>query len=344
MMCCQFVSIPSGFFVLYQRWYKNQGSLDPGFKCCWPFWFRVSHVVNAATITYSAPSRQVPTADNVMVDINLSLTFRIEKNREDAESFVYLLGCTRFDEFLAAEVEEGIRGLVYSVTHDRVNDLREEFAQNMLASLSAKFRPFGVQIKNVKVTETRLPPHLARTLEDTTTFRTKISEKAKTHENRIRVLQDEASQELEQVIRTNSRRKQDLLAQCTRYEIEHKEIIDEMVGQARVQEMEAKSKMDVLVTQAKGNLEVATAEGEKEAEEIRRKMQIKCEERRIKVEQVANSVVLASESVLRASENNSKALVASAESENNSTAGLETKRKYELEWERLKIMEIIAKG
>merc|ERR1711988_1844322 len=107
--------------------------------------------------------------------------------------------------------------------------------------------------------------------------------------------------------------------------------------------MGAKSKMDVMLTQAKGNLEVAKAEGEKEAEEIRRKMQIKCEERRIKVDQMANSIVLASESVLRASENNSKALIASAESENNSTAGLEVKRKYELEWERLKIMEIIAK-
>merc|ERR1719230_1178419 len=343
MMCCQFVSIPSGFFVLYQRWYKNQGSLDPGFKCCWPFWFRVSHVVNRATITYSAPSRQVPTADNVMVDINLSLTFAIGPSFDDAVAFVYLLGCTRFDEFLAAEVEEGIRGLVYSVTHDRVNDLREEFAQNMLASLSAKFRPFGVQIKNVKVTETRLPPHLARTLEDTTTFRTKISEKAKTHENRIRVLQDEASQELEQVIRTNSRRKQDLLAQCTRYEIEHKEIIDEMVGQARVQEMEAKSRMDVLVTQAKGNLEVATAEGEKEAEEIKKQMEIRCQERRVKVDQMANTVVLDSEATLARATNDAKSLIAQAEAENNSTAGLEVKRKYELEWQRLRIMESLAK-
>tara|TARA_B110001452_G_scaffold52170_1_gene39756 strand:+ start:486 stop:1469 length:984 start_codon:yes stop_codon:yes gene_type:complete len=198
-LCCQFVSIPSGFFVLYQRWYANEGQLEPGFKACWPFWFRVSHVVNAATITYSAPSRQVPTADNVMVDINLSLTFNIGPSYEDAQLFVYLLGCTRFDEFLAAEVEEGIRGLVYSVTHDRVNDLREEFAQNMLASLSAKFRPFGVQIKNVKVTETRLPRILAESLEQTTTFRTRISEVAKKHENTIRVLQDEASQELEQV-------------------------------------------------------------------------------------------------------------------------------------------------
>jgi len=342
ILCCQFTAIPSGFFVLYQRWYQNQGQLDPGFKPCWPFWFRVSHVVNAATITYSAPSRQVPTADNVMVDINLSLTFNIGPTFEDAESFVYLLGCTRFDEFLAAEVEEGIRGLVYSVTHDRVNDLREEFAQNMLASLSAKFRPFGVQIKNVKVTETRLPRHLAESLEQTTTFRTRISEVAKKHENTIRVLQDEASQELEQVLRINSRRKQDLLAQCTRYEIEHKEIIDEMVGQARVQEMEAKSKMDVLVTQAKGNLEVATAEGQKEAEEIRRKMQIACQERRIKVDQLANTIILDSEGTLARSQNNAKSLIATAEAENNSTAGLEVKRKYELEWQRLEIMEKLA--
>jgi len=343
MLCCQFVSIPSGFFVLGQRWHKNIGAVDPGFKMCWPFYYRVSHVVTRATITYSAPSRQVPCADNVMVDINLSLTFSIGPSFEDAEAFVYTLGCTRFDEFLAAEVEEGVRGLVYSVTHDRVNDLREEFAQSMLASLSGKFRPFGVQIKNVKVTETRLPRNLAKSLEDTTTGRTRISEVAKRHENTIRVLQDEASQELEQVVRTNARKKQDLLAQCTRYEIEHKEIIDEMVGQARVQEMEAKSNMDVRIAQAAGNLEVAKSEGMKEAEEIRKSMEIKCEERKVKVTQMANTTVVESEAQLRAAENNSKALVATAGAENNSTAGLEVKRKYELEWQRLQILEVLAK-
>ena len=64
--CCQpYVNVPSGYICLYQRWYKNQGQRDPGATFCWPFWYRVSHVVNAATITYSAPSRQVPTADNV---------------------------------------------------------------------------------------------------------------------------------------------------------------------------------------------------------------------------------------------------------------------------------------
>jgi hypothetical protein len=145
------------------------------------------------------------------------------------------------------------------------------------------------------------------------------------------------------VVRTNSRKKQDLLAQCTRYEIEHKEIIDEMVGQARVQEMEAKSTMDVKIAQAQGNLEVATAEGMKEAEEIRKSMEIACEERKVKVAQMANTVVVESEGQLRAAENNSKALIATASAENNSTAGLEVKRKYELEWQRLQILEVLAK-
>ena len=58
--------------------------------------------------------------------------------------------------------------------------------------------------------------------------------------------------------------------------------------------------------------------------------------------QMANTIVVESEAQLRAAENNSKALIATASAENNSTAGLEVKRKYELEWQRLQIMEKLA--
>ena len=113
----------------------------------------------------------MPTADNVMVDINLSVTFSIGPDGDAAYDFVYKIGAEvcarpraissdrthrpywrhlltppplsrqRFDEFLSNVVEEGIRGLVYGVTHDRVNDLREEFAMGMLKSLSSTFAP-----------------------------------------------------------------------------------------------------------------------------------------------------------------------------------------------------------
>ena len=48
---------------------------------------------------------------------------------------------------------------------------------------------FIVQIKNVKITDVALPRQLAQSLEQTTTFRTRIAEIAKKHENAIRVLQ-----------------------------------------------------------------------------------------------------------------------------------------------------------
>merc|ERR1719159_181149 len=119
-------------------------------------------------------------------------------------------------------------------------------------------------------------------------------------------------------------------------------MIDEMVGSARVTEMEAKSKMDVAVGQAQGDLEVATAEGNREAERIVRQAEILANERKVKVDQAASVKVLESEAVLRAAENNAEGLKASAEAENNSTAGLEVKRKYELEWERLSIMQSLS--
>ena len=60
--------------------------------------------------------------------------------------------------------------------------------------------------------------------------------------------------------------------------------------------------------------------------------------------QMANTIVVESEAQLRAAENNSKALIATASAENNSTAGLEVKRKYELEWKRLEVLETLAKN
>ena len=100
--------------------------------------------------------------------------------------------------------------------------------------------------------------------------------------------------------------------------------------------------LDVLLAQAKGDFEVAQAEGDRDAEVIRKTMQIECDRRKVKVQEEATRVELASEAGLRAAENNSKALVAAAEGENNSTAGLEVKRKYELEWQRLSILQTLA--
>jgi regulator of protease activity HflC (stomatin/prohibitin superfamily) len=47
-------------------------------------------MITRATITYNAPARNCPTADNVMVHVDLSLTFRIGPDADAAAvSMIY---------------------------------------------------------------------------------------------------------------------------------------------------------------------------------------------------------------------------------------------------------------
>mmetsp|Transcript_19324 Transcript_19324/g.25457 ORF Transcript_19324/g.25457 Transcript_19324/m.25457 type:complete len:424 (+) Transcript_19324:251-1522(+) len=336
------VNVPSGPHVLWQKWHKNKGELQPGVKWFWPAWNRISHVITKATITYNAPAKACPTADNVMVNVDLSLTFKIGPDAEGAKQFVYSMGAHRFDEFLAAKTEEAIRGLVYSVTHDKVNDLREEFASGMLSTLNSQTSPYGVSIMNVKITEVFLPDELQRRLERTTAFRTKMEEAEKVQENAVVVQRDRATQELETIRKNNNRRLQNLTAEIKRYEIELAETLEAARGKAKVEETNAQSKAEVMITKAAGDKEVSKVNGQRDAEEKIRQMEIQCQQRRMKADQDAQTMILESEAKLAAAANRAQALIATAEAERKATTQLAEKRRYELEWERLRVLKQIA--
>ena len=159
-----------------------------------------------------------------MVHVDLSLTFCIGPDANAARNFVYRLGVYRFDELLTAKAEESIHGLVYGVTGDKVNNLREEFALGMLATLNSKVSVYRVQIRNVKITDVKLPKILQQRLDKTTAFKTKMGEQEKTFENRVRVLEDEATKELETIRKTNACKIQEIMAERRRYDIERREL------------------------------------------------------------------------------------------------------------------------
>lgn len=339
-----YLNIPSGPFVLWQKWHKDMGQLSPGVIWVWPSWYRVSHIVTRATITYNAPARNCPTADNVMVNVDLSLTFRVGPDAESARLFVYRLGAHRFDELLSAEAEESIRGLVYGVTHDRVNDLREEFALGMLATLNSKVAPYGVQIMNVKITDVKLPQVLQVRLERTTAFKTKMGELEKTFENRVRVLEDEATKELETIRKTNARKIQEIVAERKRYEIERKEMEERAKGDSRVEEVNAVTAADVALKKSRGDEVVAKVKARQNAEALLKKTQVECQKLRMEAEQNANVMIKDSEASLKVAESQAAAMIARAEAEAEGAEALAEKRRYELEWARLEVLKKIAKN
>ncbi|CAN0114387.1 unnamed protein product [Ascophyllum nodosum] len=336
------LNVPSGVYVMHQKWHRDQGEMSAGVKWFWPAYYRISHIVTKTAITYNAPTYNVPTSDNVMVNVNLALTFRIGPDFDSAREFVYKLGPQRLDELLSAKVDESLRGLVYTVTHNKVNDLREEFAGDMLDSLRALLSIYGVQVMNVKITDVELPPTLQQRLERTTAYKTKIEEHEKAHENRLTVIRDTAEQEMTTLRQTNLRRLQELNAEIQRFEIEMREMEEVARGKAKVDETNAQSAAEVEITRARGNEAAAKIDSQKEAEERVRRAEIEAEADKTRAEKEAEVAILKSRAQLMAAANTAKGMVAEAEAEAKAAESLTEKRKFELEWKRLEILKTMA--
>eukprot|EP00904_Undaria_pinnatifida_P009746 jgi/Undpi1/5901/HiC_scaffold_2.g01175.m1 len=268
------------------------------------------------TVADNAPTYNVPTSDNVMVNVNLGPDFN------GARAFVYKLGPQRLDELLSSKV---------------VNDLREEFAGDMLDSLRAVLNTYGVQVMNVKITDVELPSALQQRLERTTAYKTKIEEHEKAHENRLTVIKDNAEQEMTTLRQTNLRRLQELNAEIQRFEIEMREMEELARGKANVDETNARAEAEVRITRARGSEEAAKIDAQKEAEARVRRAEIDAEASKSRAEKEAEVAILKSQAALVSASNKAKGMVAEAEAEMKAVEGLAEKRRFELEWKRLEV-------
>ncbi|KAJ0390609.1 hypothetical protein ATCC90586_011377 [Pythium insidiosum] len=337
-----FMVVPSGLWVLRQKWNAHVGMMDPGLKIMWPAWNRISHIVTKQAVSYSTWVQSCPTSDNVMIDINISVSFQIGPTEDDAVRFVYTLGAHRFDELLHSLVEEAIRGLVYSVRHDQVHDLREEFALGMKKDLNVKLTSYGVFIHNVKVTDVALPPGLSRTLEETTAFKTKMEEQEKNHENRLRILLNEETQKLTALQKENERAIQDLVAVKARAII-HRE---EMRTNA-----EAKSEVAIAEQIAVNENRIKEAEGHKQdalatamAETVKRKAMPTVELANIQkdYEQYVSVAQIKRDAVVKAAEREAAKIMANADAEGSSATFLAEKRAFDYQQKKIRLETKLA--
>lgn len=331
-------TVPTGPYVLWQSFGKDQGELSPGLKVGWAPWNRISHVVTRAAITYDAPTYDVPTADNVMVNVDISITFNIVRPTD----FVYTIGARNFNAYLSGKIEEAVRGLVYGVTHNKVNDLRESFAESMRNNLTSKLFPMGVKVMNVKVTNVKLPSELQQRLEKTTAFQTKIEEAAKQHEAKKIILENDALKQIEALRKDNGRKLQEITAEIDRFGTEMKEMVDRQKGLSRIHVTQARAKAEARVASATGDRDVSKAEGMRMAEEVTRSAAIAAEASKVKAAQDSMVMIKASEAKLVEAKNVAEGMVAMASAEAGAATKLKVKRSLALEMKRLAILQSLA--
>eukprot|EP00939_MAST-03C_sp_MAST-3C-sp1_P004541 g4541.t1 len=263
--CC--LTIPDGFWVLCQKWYEDKGAHPAG------------------GISYNHPVFNCPTEDNVMVEVDVSLTFQIGPTVEDAKKFVYYLGAHRFDELLSTETEEAIRALVNDVPVMKVHDLREEFAGDMRDNLNKTMRAYGVEIRAVKVTDVKLPTSLEITLQRRTSYETEIEQEEKRHVAEIRKLNDDAQQIIEEIQKTNQRKVQELEAKIERAILSREEQVIGAKTDMNVATVNANAKRDILCLEATSKKQVAAIDGERKYVELTIKAASSSESRKVCADQ-----------------------------------------------------------
>ncbi|KAH9122950.1 hypothetical protein LEN26_010052 [Aphanomyces euteiches] len=264
-----------------------------------------------------------------MIDIDISINFQIGPTANDAVKFVYMLGAQRFNELMSMLTAEGIRGLVHSVRHDQVHDLREEFASEMKKDLNAKLAQYGVIIHNVKVTNVALPARLSATLEHTTAFKTKMEEQEKKHENDMRILVNEETQLLTAIQKENDRKIKDLVALKERELISRQKLILDAEAKMEVVCINEKAKADALLLKTQGEKEIAFATATAAATKRRNDAMVKLVTAQREYEQRVKAEEIKQQAQIEAAKKQAAGFLAAAEAEEKSAQALAVKRAYD---------------
>jgi regulator of protease activity HflC (stomatin/prohibitin superfamily) len=79
------LSVPEGIITLEENCGKHAGVMDPGLRCCYCSWKGIAAMITKNSIRFDAPIKGCPTKDNVLVTMDLGVTFHIGKDQDDPE-------------------------------------------------------------------------------------------------------------------------------------------------------------------------------------------------------------------------------------------------------------------
>ena len=335
-------SVPSGMWILKQHCGRDVGLELPGFKLAWWGWDKISHVVTRSTVSYSTPVKQCPTADNVRVEIDVSLNFQIGPTIKDARRFVYELGAARFDELLGAEIEEAVREMVFQVKALRIHDLREEFADGMLRGLNRTMRKFGVEMKNVKITGVKLPESLERALQSKTQFKSQMDEAATKQTLRMIQLNDDYDKKIQNTLRQNMRGVQDLIAAQSIALTDREREMAKQSSAMDVAIVNSRGSMTVAVTKADGQKAISEAQALESANALVERVKADKNSRVVAVDQEFSSAVTRAKAQLAVAQGAAAEIDADADAEAEASVRLAVIRNHEVKELRIAALRRIS--
>ncbi len=141
------VGVPEGAQALLLKGGRYWRTVGAG-RHIVPPWIVVSHLVTIREIPFASAALGTPTSDDVRVDLELLLTFRITA----PDRFVFAISAPDFDEVCLAATLEASRLLIRSKRSDEILDLADDDTAAMRTTIGEALAGYGVEIGRVVAT------------------------------------------------------------------------------------------------------------------------------------------------------------------------------------------------
>jgi regulator of protease activity HflC (stomatin/prohibitin superfamily) len=170
------LSVPEGAQAVQLRRGRFLRTVGPGIHFVRPG-IVVSHVVTTRDTPFDAPAIEVPTSDDVRINIDSLVTFRIVA----PERFVFLISASDFDQVCQATCQEAIRMLVRGKESGDILDIGDKDTERLRDEIGLRLDPYGVEVVRVVLTHVMPPSQFVASHESRRLARLQRAEEAELH-------------------------------------------------------------------------------------------------------------------------------------------------------------------
>src|SRR3954453_3755990 len=154
------VPVPMGAQAVLLRGGKFYKTIGPGTRFVMP-WLPVSHIVATREVPFGAPAASIQTSDDVRTNVDMVMTFTIEKPQD----FVYSITAPDFDEVCQATCQQSLRLLIRDKTAAEVIDMSKPDTDRLRTDISNVLSRYGINVTRVVITHVSLPVEFVRSRE-----------------------------------------------------------------------------------------------------------------------------------------------------------------------------------
>jgi len=304
---------------------------------------------------YDTPVKECPTADNVMVTIDISLVVRVDTSPGETGkhsgifSFVDTLGPQQLSPQLNAFQEEAVRDMARNRRYHEIYDLmdakHDEQLENTRRNLNNHFGEYGIEITEIAVTNVHFNNQdFVQEMAQPAIYRQQDEFNKLEQSYQLKTIKIRESETKEKQIKKEDLEKFEAGLQRNVEEITKKLKKIKADTSRELADIREQEKADILNIKSESNLEVSKIKSERDISIAKIRSSGQAEADAIEVETRVYVEKLKADAAVKISKNRAVALDHQARAEMDAAKTLVQKRDYDQKFKHLRVLKGIAEN